>query len=107
MANKTHKTKPRGETRTGLEGKDISPNQAGAHGAPQGDMRTDTASGLSGDKGVQSVGDPARPTGGATGLEVGEDGVTGGVREREDHTLRGQLKDRELAEPESEDEEDA
>lgn len=102
MANKTHATKPRGETRTGIEGKDVSPNQAGAHGAPQGEMRTDTASGMSGDKGVQAVGDDALPTGRGSGLNVGERTITGENRTAEDHTLQGQLVEKGVAKPDTE-----
>lgn len=102
MANKTHHTKTRGETRTGIEGKDVSPNQAGAHGAPQGEMRTDTASGLSGDKGVQQVGDASLPTGRAHGLKIGEPGVTGAMGTHEDRTMEGQLTDKGFARSDTE-----
>lgn len=48
------------------------PDNAGAHGAPEGEVEIDTASGLSGDKGVHGVGRPDLPTGTGSGLKIGE-----------------------------------
>lgn len=81
---------------TGIEGRDIRPNEAGAHGNPQGEMRVDSASGLSADKGVHSVGNPAEPTGTGPGLRVGSESEAGVMKGGGEHTLEGQLRDKDV-----------
>lgn len=74
-----------------------TPSRAGAHGADETEARTGTGSGLSGDKGVAEVGDPALPTGNAKGVSVGQPDKHGVMEGRDDRTLEGQLRKTGLA----------
>jgi hypothetical protein len=102
MTAKKSRTVERTSTRTGLEGSDIAPDRAGAHGDPQGETRIDTSSGLSGSKGVDEVGDPAVPTSKGGGLEVGTPSKYGQSEEDRSHTLEAQLRDKGLTQEERE-----
>lgn len=81
-------------------------SRASASGADQTEVRTGTGSGLSSDKGVADVGDPAMPTGNARGVEVGRPDKHGVMEGREDRTLSGQLRETGLATDESETDEE-
>jgi hypothetical protein len=78
------------------------PSRAGASGADETAARKDLGSGLSGDKGVAAVGNPAMPTGESSGVKVGSPDKHGVMDEREDHTLAGQLREKGLASTEDE-----
>lgn len=71
--------------------KSEGPGNAGAHGAPEGETNIETASGMSGSKGVSEVGDPAMPTG---GRGVGQPSKYGVMVGGDEHTLQGQLREK-------------
>ncbi len=66
------------------------PDSAGAFGKETAEVRTDTSAGLSGDKGVKDVGDPAMPTGTGGGLIRGQESEIDVMTGR-DRTLAEQL----------------
>jgi hypothetical protein len=86
----------RSSTRTGLEGADVSPNEAGAFGDREHDVTSDRTGGSSQDKGVAEVGDPAVATGGGKGLRAGQPSKHGVMTGRNGNTLESQLADAEI-----------
>ena len=78
------------------------PDNAGAHGAPQGETQF-TSSGQSETKGVHNVGDDALPTGGGGGLEVGTPSEVGLSETDRHRTLEEQLREKGLVNEEGED----